>query len=129
MKTLSPLTKLILSWLCFLLLLSCSGNDALRVNLGMSGSVSVFGLDGLEAKPGEEVVVKGQNLSAKVLIEVESKSTELRVLDSSSASFVVPTDAAKGLLTVTFIKGGRTLAKLPLMNSEAIEGLSAASVP
>ena len=66
-KSNNSLSKLVFKLVSMLFLLSC--NSELLVNPEGSGSSTAYisGFDRLSAKPGEEVMVTGKNLSTKVV--------------------------------------------------------------
>ena len=110
-----------------LLLMSCESE--LMVSSPGKPVSAIMALDKISVKPGDEVIVSGRNLTSSITVDVGGVPAELKLSDKKNGSFVLPEQAASGLLQVIFRKGDIRLATFPLLNGDNLENVPISAVP
>jgi hypothetical protein len=110
-------------------LFSGLGVSACKSELLLSGSAleesrpSISTPDTLFAEPGDRVSIKGKNLSAEISLLINGQSTELIILDSENAEFVVPKIPEVDRYRLSFNLANQTLNSFSLAKTSAIGSL------
>jgi hypothetical protein len=102
--------------------LAVSGNDPTK-------TATINSLDQLSAKPGDELTIKGTNLSEGIEVLVNNVPANFHRIDSKSATVEIPPNVDPGLIKITFSDRGKQVGAVTVMNSNSIEAMSRISIP
>lgn len=111
-----------------LLQTACQNSFDVSGDLFRQKKAVIKSLNLLSARPKDEVIVTGTNLSNNLEVSVNDKPVVFRLTGSNSGTFVVPMDFGMGVQAVEFKLRGRIIAKFPLVNAASVESLPTLSI-
>jgi hypothetical protein len=113
----------LLALIGWLTLSSCKSELLLSGDPSAKEKPSIITPDTLFAAPGDRVSIQGQNLSSKISLIINNQPTELSILDSKNASFILPKGDDPEIYRLDFKIANQNLRSFSLANSTALANL------
>jgi hypothetical protein len=110
----------LISWLC---LTACDSKLLVSGNPSADARPSITPPDTLFAAPGDVLPIKGKNLSSKISLFVNDEATELTIVDTENASFILPEGGDSELYRLSFKISNQNLNSFSLAKSSGLGNL------
>jgi hypothetical protein len=107
---------------CFALS-ACKSELLLSGDPGAGAKPSIITPDALFVAPGDELLIKGKNLSPKLSLMINNEPTELTIVDSENARLVLPEGGESEIYRLDFKYSNQNVRSFSLAKSTALANL------